>query len=48
MVHRQVGDFGSGYNAFVLDRALVNTIGTLYYRVESGQESAVKTMIQVK
>jgi hypothetical protein len=26
----------------------VNTIGTLYYRVESGQESAVKTMIQVK
>ncbi|MBK9335073.1 MAG: T9SS type A sorting domain-containing protein [Lewinellaceae bacterium] len=47
-VFGQTGDFGKGHNAFVLDRALINTSGVLYYQVETPTDSAVKTMIQVK
>ena len=44
----QTGDFGKGYNAFTLDRALLNTTGMLYYKVETPTDSAVKKMIQAK
>jgi hypothetical protein len=32
----------------MLDRALVNTTGVLYYKVETSTDSAVKSMIQTK
>jgi len=44
----QKGDFGKGYNAIGIERALVNTTGVLYYKVETATDSAVKKMIQTK
>jgi len=44
----QTGDFGKGHNAFTLDKALMNTTGMLYYKVETPTDSAVKKMIQTK
>jgi hypothetical protein len=48
MLHQETGDYAAGYNAFMLDRALVNTTGVLYYKVETSTDSAVKSMIQTK
>ncbi|MFN0013893.1 MAG: HYR domain-containing protein [Saprospiraceae bacterium] len=44
----QKGEFNKGYNAFSIDRALVNTTGVLYYQLETATDSAVKKMIQTK
>ena len=44
----QAGDYGKGYNAIAVERALVNTTGVLYYKVETATDSAVKKMIQTK
>jgi hypothetical protein len=48
LVFTQKGDFAKGYNSFVLDRSLVETVGNLYYRVETEDASDTKQMIQVK
>jgi hypothetical protein len=42
------GDFAKGYNFFSIDRKLVETVGNLYYKVETTTDSGVKQMIQVK
>ncbi|MCC6413987.1 MAG: T9SS type A sorting domain-containing protein, partial [Saprospiraceae bacterium] len=47
-LYRQVGDFGKGYNAFTLDKELVNTTGLLYYQVSTSEESVTMKMIQTK
>ncbi|MBK6929762.1 MAG: hypothetical protein IPH12_02480 [Saprospirales bacterium] len=44
----QTGAFSKGYNAFAVERALVNTTGVLYYKLETAKDSAVKKMIQTK
>ena len=48
LLYGTMGDFGKGYNAFNLDRELMNTTGLLYYKVETPTDSAVKKMIQAK
>jgi len=48
LLYGSTGDFGQGYNAFTLDRALLETLGVLYYKVETPTDSGVKKMIQVK
>jgi hypothetical protein len=40
--------FERGYHFFNLDKSLVDFVGTLFYRVETAQESAVKTMIKTR
>jgi hypothetical protein len=42
------GDFAKGYNFFSIDRKLVETVGNLYYKVETTTDSGVKQMIEVK
>jgi len=44
----QKGDFTKGYNAISLDRAMLNTTGVLYYKLETATDSATKKMIQTK
>ncbi|MBL7805309.1 MAG: T9SS type A sorting domain-containing protein, partial [Saprospiraceae bacterium] len=44
----QKGDFAKGYNAILLDRAVLNTSGLLYYKLETATDSATKKMIQTK
>ncbi|MCC7507248.1 MAG: hypothetical protein IT259_18220, partial [Saprospiraceae bacterium] len=44
----QKGDFAKGYNAISLDRAVLNTSGLLYYKLETATDSATKKMIQTK
>jgi hypothetical protein len=48
MIFTQTGDFGKGYNAITLDRNMVNSIGMLYYKLETATDSATKKMIQTK
>lgn len=48
LVYRQKADFPKGYNSITLDRALLNTSGTLFYTLETETDSATKTMIQIK
>jgi len=48
MVYNQKGDFAKGYNSFTIDRQLIGTTGALWYRVETPDNSATRTMIQVK
>jgi hypothetical protein len=42
------GQFAKGYNAFVVDRTLVDQAGALYYRVETGDRWDTKRMLQVR
>ena len=44
----QKGDFAKGYNAISLDRAMLNTTGLLYYKLETATDSATRKMIQTK
>jgi hypothetical protein len=48
VVYQQKGQFSKGENAISLDRALINTTGMLYYRLETATDSATKKMIQAK
>jgi hypothetical protein len=48
LVYTEKGDFAKGYNYFSIDRALVGTIGVLYYKVETATDAASKKMIQSK
>jgi hypothetical protein len=45
-VFTQTSHFPKGYNLFSIDRQLMNATGVLYYRVETGTDSATKKMIQ--
>ncbi|MDO8972119.1 MAG: T9SS type A sorting domain-containing protein, partial [Saprospiraceae bacterium] len=48
MVYQQKGKFAKGENNVTLERALLNTTGLLYYKLETATDSARKKMIQVK
>jgi hypothetical protein len=48
MVYQQKGQFPKGENTVVLDRALLNTTGVLYYQLETDTDMATKKMIQAK
>ncbi|MEQ1744256.1 MAG: hypothetical protein ABMA02_02440 [Saprospiraceae bacterium] len=48
MLFTQRGDFGKGYNAVTVDRAVLNATGVLYYTLETAKESATRKMIQSK
>jgi hypothetical protein len=48
VVYRQKGKFPAGENTVVLDRALLNTTGVLYYQLETDKYSATKKMVQGK
>ncbi|MBK8969766.1 MAG: hypothetical protein IPM36_24540 [Lewinellaceae bacterium] len=48
LLYGATGEFGRGYNAFAVDRALVETTGVLYYKVATPTDSAVKKMVQTK
>ncbi len=47
-VHAPEGQFGKGYNAIAIDRALLNTTGVMYYKLETATDAATKKMIQTK
>jgi hypothetical protein len=47
-VFTQTGNFAKGYNSITIDRALLNTTGMLYYKLETATDSATKKMIQTK
>jgi hypothetical protein len=48
MVYQQKGQFAKGENMIALDRALLNTTGGLYYKLETSTDSATRKMIQAK
>jgi hypothetical protein len=48
MLFTQKGSFAKGYNAIAIDRALLNTNGLMYYKLETATDSATKKMIQTK
>jgi hypothetical protein len=48
MIFTQQGDYAKGYNTIALDRALLNSVGMLYYKVETATDSATRKMIQTK
>jgi len=48
MIYTQRGDFAKGYNAITLDRNVINATGVLYYKVDTGSDSATRKMIQTK
>jgi hypothetical protein len=47
-VHIQKGDFSKGYNAFVLNKSVVDANKTLYYTINTSTESATKQMVKIK
>jgi hypothetical protein len=48
MLFTQKGQFAKGYNAISVDRALLNTTGLMYYKLETATDAATKKMIQTK
>ena len=48
VVYQQKGLFAKGENTITLDRALINTTGLLFYKLETATDSATKKMIQAK
>jgi len=48
MVYNQKGAFAKGYNTIAIDKALLNTVGMMYYKMETATDSATKKMIQTK
>ena len=48
LVYSQRGEYTKGYNYFVLDRAMLNFTGTLFYTVETDNDAASRKMIQSK
>jgi hypothetical protein len=48
MLFTQKGSFGKGYNAISVDRALLDNVGMMYYKLETNTDSATKKMIQTK
>ncbi|HAD13259.1 MAG TPA: hypothetical protein DCF33_12580, partial [Saprospirales bacterium] len=47
-VYQQKGQFDKGMNTVMLERALINTTGMLYYKLETATDSATRKMIQAK
>jgi hypothetical protein len=47
-VYQQKGQFAKGMNTVMLERALINTTGMLYYKLETASDSATRKMIQAK
>jgi SdrD B-like domain/HYR domain len=48
VVLTQEGDFAKGYNAFTLNVALLNEVGSMYYTITTSTDTGTKQMIQVK
>ncbi|MDO8367928.1 MAG: HYR domain-containing protein [Saprospiraceae bacterium] len=48
LVYQQKGQFAKGDNTIALDRALLNSTGMLFYKLETSTDSATKKMIQAK
>ena len=48
VVYEQKGQFAKGENMIALDRALLNTTGAMYYKLETATDSATRKMIQAK
>lgn len=48
LIYQQKGQFAQGANNIQLDRALLNTTGVLYYKLETATDFATKKMIQAK
>jgi hypothetical protein len=48
VVYQQKGQFAKGENIIALERALLNTTGVLYYKLETATDSATRKMIQAK
>jgi hypothetical protein len=48
MIFTQQGDYAKGYHTIALDRALLNSVGMLYYQVETATDRATRKMIQVR
>ena len=48
MLFTQKGQFTKGYNSISVDRALLNTTGLMYYKLETATDAATKKMIQTK
>ncbi|MEZ4964946.1 MAG: proprotein convertase P-domain-containing protein [Saprospiraceae bacterium] len=48
MLFTQKGQYGKGYNAVAIDRALLNTTGVMYYKLETATDAATRKMIQTK
>ncbi len=44
-VYAQKGDFPQGYNSFMLDKAIINQSGLLYYTVETSTNIATRKMM---
>jgi len=47
-VYQQKGQFAKGENSIALDRALLNTTGVLYYKLETATDMATRKMIQAR
>ena len=48
LVYTQKGAFAKGYNSFAIEKALLNTVGMMYYKLETATDSATMKMIQAK
>lgn len=48
VVYRQKGQFAQGANTILLEKALLNTSGVLYYQLETATHTATKKMIQAR
>ena len=48
VIFTQKGDFAKGYNSIAVERAMLNTSGLLYYKLETATDMATKKMIQTK
>ena len=48
IIYTQKGEFARGYNSITIDKALLNTVGMMYYKLETATDSATKKMIQAK
>jgi hypothetical protein len=48
LLFTQKGQFAKGYNAIPVERALLDNIGLMYYKLETATDSATKKMIQTK
>jgi hypothetical protein len=48
VIFSQKGDYVKGYNSIAIDRAVLNTTGVLYYKLETATDFATRKMIQTK
>jgi hypothetical protein len=48
LIYTQKGEFAKGYNSITIEKALLNTVGMMYYKLETATDSATKRMIQAK